>query len=144
MTPGSRPAAGAPSRVPAALPSVVVVLLVGAAYWAVFPDRTDYAGHFLAGAGGTYALLALGLLALPGRPWIVVALTWLAVLLGVGTEATIFRLAEFDPVDLANQSLGAVLAGLGMVAAAPRDRSVPLALVAAATLLVGGFGLAFA
>ncbi len=132
------------SRVPAALPSVVVVVLVGAAYWACFPERTDYAGHFLAGAGGTYALLALGTLVLPGRAWLVVALTWFAVLLGVGTEATIFRLAELDLVDLANQSLGAVLAGLGMVAAGPRDRSVPVALVAAAALLVGGFGLAFA
>ncbi|WP_019146396.1 hypothetical protein [Aeromicrobium massiliense] len=132
------------SRVPAALPSVVVVLLVGGAYWALFPDRTDYAGHFLAGAGGTYALLALGTLALPGRAWLVVALTWLAVLLGVGTEATVFRLAELDPVDLANQSLGAVLAGLGMVAATRHDRSVPVALVAAGALLVGGFGLAFA
>ncbi|TCI99766.1 hypothetical protein [Aeromicrobium sp. IC_218] len=144
MSTAQRPAGDALVRVPAALPSVVVVLLVGAAYGVLFPDRTDYAGHFLAGAGGTYALLAVAALVLPGRPRVVVALTWLAVLLGVGTEATIFRLAEFDPVDLANQSLGAVLAGLGMVAAAPRDRSALVAGVAALVLLVGGFVLAFA
>ena len=132
------------SRVPAVLPSVAVVAAFGAVYVVLFGDRTDYAGHFLAGAGGTYVLLAAVAAWRPGRPWPLVAGTWLAVLLGVGTEATVFRLAEFDPVDLVNQSLGAVLAGLGLVAARPGDRSVPLAIVAAGPLLVGGLVLAFA
>jgi len=131
-------------RVPAALPSVAVVTALGLVYVVLFGDRTDYAGHFLAGAGGTYVLLAAVAAWRPGRPWPVVAGTWLAVLLGVRTEATVFRPAEFDPVDLVNQSLGALLAGLGLVAAQPGDRSVPLALVAAGPLLVGGFVLAFA
>ncbi len=133
-----------PPRPLPALASVGAVVLVAAAYVLLFPDRTDYAGHFLAGAGGTFGLLALVTLTLPKRPWAVLAATWLAVLLGVGTEATIFRLAEFDPVDLANQSLGAVLAGLGLATSVRADRSWVVAAVACPILLVTGFGYAFA
>jgi hypothetical protein len=124
--------------------SVAAVALVGVAYWLLFPDRTDYVGHFLAGAGGTFWLLNVVAAAAPGRRWPIVVATWVAILLGVGTEATIFRLAEFDPVDLANQSLGAVLAGVGMLDARPYDRTTGLAGVAGLVFLVGGFFLAFA
>jgi hypothetical protein len=43
--------------------------------------------------------------------WLGVGLVALAVLFGVATEATVFRIAIFDPVDFFNQSLGAVAAG---------------------------------
>lgn len=124
--------------------SVVAVALVGAAYWLLYPERTDYVGHFLAGAGGTYWLLAVVGAMAPGRRWPIVAGTWVAIMLGVFTEATVFRLAEFDPVDLANQSLGAVLAGIGMLDFQRDDRTGTLVLSAGLVFLVGGFFLAFA
>ncbi len=123
---------------------VGAVVLVGAAYGLLFADRTDYVGHFLAGAGATYWLLAVVVEAAPERRWPVVITVWVAVLLGVVTEATVFRLAEFDPVDLANQSLGAVLAGVGMLDARPYDRSSTVAAAAGLVLLVTGFFYAFA
>lgn len=108
-----------------------------------FPDRTDYAGHFLAGAGGTSLLLAFALPLRRGGAWRVVAVTALAVLAGVGTEATVFRLAEFDPVDLANQSLGAVVAGASFAGADGR-RAGAYAAAAGVVLVVAGFRYAFA
>lgn len=124
--------------------AVGAVVLVGVAYGLLFPDRTDYVGHFLAGAGGTSWLLAGVAAAAPGRRWPIVFGVWVAVLLGVFTEATIFRLAEFDPVDLANQSLGAVLAGVGMLDARPHDRSPGVAAASGSVFLVAGFFYAFA
>lgn len=124
--------------------AILAVALAGVAYRLMFPDRTDYAGHFLAGAGGTLGLLAAVVAAAPGRPWAIVGATWVAILLGVGTEASVFRLAEFDPVDLANQSMGAVLAGIAMLDARPRDGSVSVAAVAGSLLLIAGFHYAFA
>lgn len=124
--------------------ALVAVALTGLLYGLFFPDRTDYLGHFLAGAGGTFWLLAASATVWPASRWAVVAAVWCAVLLGVGTEATIFRLAEFDPVDLANQSLGAVLAGAGMLDARPGDRSRLAAFFAGLLLLQAGFFYAFA
>lgn len=122
--------------------SLLAVIAFTAAYYVAFPDRSDYAGHFVAGAGGT--LLALtAVAALPrSGPWRAVAVAVVAVLLGVGTEATVFKLAEFDPVDLANQSLGAVLAAAGFLDATRRH--APYGAVAGLVLLVAGFRLAFA
>lgn len=108
-----------------------------------FEDRTDYAGHFLAGAGGTALLLALVLPLRRGGDWRVVAVAAVAVLGGVGTEATVFRLAEFDPVDLANQSLGAVVACAAFLGTSG-PRAAAYAAVAGAVLTVAGFGYAFA
>ena len=84
----------------------------GAAFLIFFPDRSDYAGHYLAGLGATLMMLGLALW-LMGRPlgWIAVALVVLAVSFGVATEATVFRIAIFDPIDFFNQSIGAVAAG---------------------------------
>lgn len=126
-----------------ALAALAAVVAAAAAYRALFPHRSDYAGHFLAGAGGTLMLLAPFLLARRGGAWRVVAVAAVAVLLGVGTEATIFRLAEFDPVDLANQSLGALLACAGFLDA-DGGRDAALAAAAGFVLLVAGFRYAFA
>lgn len=114
------------------------------AFLVAFPQRTDYVGHFLAGAGGTAVVMA-ALVAVTGRrPWLVVVVTMLAVALGVVTEATVFRLAIFDPVDLANQSLGAVVVGSAVVGS---GRSWWLAaglVLIGAGLLAAGFVYAFA
>lgn len=84
-----------------------------AVYLGLLGYRTDAAGHALAGLGGTLLLLG-ALLAAARAPvgWSVVGAVLLAVAGGVVTEATIFKLAVFDMVDFANQSIGACLAGL--------------------------------
>lgn len=47
--------------------------------------------------------------------WSGLAPVVVAIGLGAITEATIYRLAIFDPVDLANQSLGAAVAGAAVI-----------------------------
>ncbi len=131
----------APRRPAAALAAIA---LLGLAYGLLFPDRTDYVGHFLAGAGGTFILVAIVVAVLPGRPWVVVVTVACAVLLGVLAEATVFRLAEFDPVDLANQSAGAMLAGIGLLDAEDRPSSTAIGLLGGIALLIAGFNFAFA
>lgn len=124
--------------------SLAAVAVIGLAYGLLFPDRSDYLGHFLAGAGGTLLLVGVVVAVVPQRPRLVAACVALAVILGVGTEATIFRLAEFDPVDLANQSIGAVLAGIGLHDAERRRSSMAVSFVGGFALLVAGFFYAFA
>ena len=65
----------------------VAVVAAGVAYYVAFPARTDYAGHFLAGAGGTLLLLAFLAPVRHGGPWRAVAAAAVAILLGVGTAA---------------------------------------------------------
>lgn len=124
--------------------ALLVVPLVGAAYVMAFPARPDYPGHFLAGAGATLLLGALVVLVGRPHPFVVVGTVLLAVGLGAVAEQTVFRLAEFDPVDLANQSLGAGLAGVVLLEC-PR-RALPVAAVGAAglALVLVGFRYAFA
>ena len=121
----------------------IVTLVCAVSFLAAFPLRTDYAGHFLAGAGGTAVLLG-ALIALGPTPWRVVATTAIAVLLGVGTEATVFKIAIFDPVDLGNQSLGALVVACGLVGS--RRSAVVAAVTIAGGLvaLTAGFWFAFA
>ncbi|MDQ1711758.1 MAG: hypothetical protein QOE45_1208 [Frankiaceae bacterium] len=123
--------------------AVAAVAAAGFAYRTAFPDRPDYPGHLLAGAGATLLLLALVLAIAGPDPWRVVAVVAVAVLLGVGTEATIFRYAEFDPVDFANQSVGAALACAGFLDAR-RAADPVLAAVAGVVFLLAGFHYAFA
>lgn len=89
-------------------------------------------------------LVAVVVAVLPGRPWVVSMTVGCAVLLGVLAEATVFRLAEFDPVDLANQSAGAVLAGIALMDAEDRPSSTAIALIGGLALLIAGFNFAFA
>lgn len=124
--------------------ALAVVVALGVVYGLSFPDRTDYVGHFLAGAGGTFMLVALVAAVSPRRPWAILGAVAGAVLLGVFVEATIFRLAEFDPVDLANQSIGAVLAGLGLVNVERAEDTTGVAFLGGFVLLVVGFFYAFA
>jgi hypothetical protein len=123
--------------------AVAAIAIAGLLFRLLLPDRSDYAGHFLAGAGGTLLLLTVVLATGVRAASAVVAVMLVAILLGTGTEATIFKLAQFDPVDLAVQSLGAVLACSGFVQV-PRRPPLALASVAGVAYLVAGFGFAFA
>ena len=87
----------------------VAVGVVALGFGVAFPTRTDYLGHFVAGAGGTLLLLAPVVALSRAGSWWRVAGVVVAVLGGVVTEATVFKIAIFDLVDLGNQSLGAVL-----------------------------------
>jgi hypothetical protein len=124
--------------------ALVMVVALGVVYGLSFPDRTDYVGHFLAGAGGTFMLVALVAAVSARRPWAILGAVVAAIILGVFTEATIFRLAEFDPVDLANQSIGAVLAGLGLVNVERAEDTTGVAFLGGFVLLIVGFFYAFA
>jgi hypothetical protein len=127
-------------------PALIVLAAVGVlavAFAVVFPQRTDYLGHYLAGAGGTLLLVAGVLFAGGHRPWWIVAAVAAAVVMGAGTEASVFRLAIFDPVDFANQSLGAVVVGAAALMV-PSSRRLSLVLLAGAVLLLGaGFRYAY-
>ena len=59
-------------------------------------------------------------------------------------EATLFAIARFDPVDFANQSIGACLAGLCVSDMQPTRLEVVKLCAIAFAALVGGFQLAFA
>ncbi len=96
------------------IPTVVVSIL----YYALFPDRMDYVGHYAAGYGGTLSALAVALSQMPPvkyefwAKWVIIPGVLLCIGGGTITEATVFRLAKFDEVDYCNQNIGAVLAGL--------------------------------
>jgi hypothetical protein len=102
-------------------PATAAVLLL-----AFLGRRPDYVGHFLAGFGAT--LGALGLATLPRPPSRVgpatplrtLALVLLCVAGGAVLEASLFRIARFDPVDFCNQSLGATFAGAAALVAGAR------------------------
>lgn len=133
---------------PSALKSLaillVAVLVPTVAFVITFPERPDYVGHYIAGAGGNALILATVSAFRSPRPWLVVAGTVAAIVAGAGIEATIFRLALFDLVDFANQSLGAlIVAGALVNVAGSRWLGIGLLLVAVA-LLAAGFRYAFA
>ena len=96
-----------------------LVRLWATALWISLPyrlflwHRTDYLGHVIAGFGATLLLLCLPpLFRRRMSDKRVLATVLLAIAFGFGTEMTIFKIAKFDPVDFANQSLGACIAGL--------------------------------
>lgn len=144
------------------------VIVVTQGYHEWLGHRTDYVGHFLAGAGATLFVLALALCAITAAHftrvavWMILGLTLLAIAGGGVLEATIYRLAKFDEVDFCNQSLGAVIAGLGMMTlvrsterriarvavatgtpGAPDITSLPASKPVAALVLAALFGLHF-
>lgn len=99
-----------PEALPGETVTIGTVALVAVLMLLAFPYRADYTGHFLGGAGATALLIGLitAFFTRP-RPWVVLGLCLVSIALGVGTEATIFRLAAYDWVDFAVQSAGAVL-----------------------------------
>ncbi len=132
------------------LPSLLIAVL----YIVFLGDRSDYAGHYMAGFGGTLFWLMAGfyLQRDRDRPISVSLLVLLITLgcIGFGTflEATIFRLAKFDEVDYFNQNLGAIIAGLSALCALPETgKESPVitpSMLIATIFLVAGFVYAFA
>lgn len=131
--------------IPAALVSALYLLFLG--------HRTDYVGHFMAGYGGTLLVTVAVLEVLrdakraPSTELVITALLLLCIGIGAAEEATTFRLAKFDEVDLFNQSLGAVLAALVLLRVHPSGRAdsrltIP-SMGTAALFLVAGFYYAF-
>lgn len=117
--------------------------VTGVAFLIFFPHRSDYAGHYLAGLGATLMMLGTTLW-LSGRSlrWLGVALVIVAILFGVATEATVFRIAIFDPVDFSNQSIGAIAAGWLMIDVTRRRAGVTAAALGL-VVLIGGVFFAF-
>jgi len=127
---------------------VVPAVIAAATFESFLGHRHDYTGHFLAGYGGTLAALTFCARLLPAnafRKWSVygnLPICLSCILLGAGTEATIFRIAKFDELDFCNQSLGAVLAAIVSLAyASPAKltaRQFDWALVVAIAFLSAG------
>jgi hypothetical protein len=126
--------------------------LVAAAGFLLFlGHRSDYVGHFLAGFGATLGALGLVLEVPAARgargPWLVLGTVALCLAAGAALEASVFRIARFDPVDLGHQSLGAAVAGAAALVAtregapSPAVRSAGAVAAIAATL--AGFWYAF-
>lgn len=105
-----------PSRTALLLASILPAAAAGAVYEYFLGHRHDYAGHFLAGYGGTLGATMVWLRTVSEKryallsTWSIVPLCLACIGLGAIFEATIFRLARFDEVDFCNQSLGAVFA----------------------------------
>ena len=129
----------------ALLPALVIAVLFR---W-FLGHRSDYLGHYAAGYGGSLAAMTLVLAALPvGRfprlgVWTIAPGCLACIALGAVTEATVFRLAKFDEVDFCNQSLGAVLAGLAVLAivgeSKPRDIALWSSIAIGIGFLLAGF-----
>ncbi len=115
--------------------------------------RTDYAGHYAAGFGGTLLALGWGIgmvpnaISLPAFGRWVFTITATAICLGALLESSVFKLAIFDPVDFCNQSIGAVVAGLAFFAGSPpipiSGKQVQANTYLAVVFLVLGFYWAF-
>lgn len=115
-------------------------VLTGWAFHLFLGHRSDYLGHYWAGFGGALLLLALPpiLLRKCPEPWIP-AIVLLAILLGFGTEMTIFKIAQLDLVDFANQSAGACIAGLCLLNQRwEPGRAVPVFALGALIAAAGG------
>lgn len=80
----------------------------------------------------------------PRSAWAILGAVVVAAMRGVFTQATIFRLGEFDPVALANQSIGAVFASLGLVNVERAVDTTGAASLGGFVLLVVGLFYAFA
>jgi hypothetical protein len=123
--------------------TIAAIVLIAVLIRLAFPHRSDYTGHFLAGAGATAMLLAFVSAFRRGLgPGEAVLLGLLAVGLGVGTEGTIFREAAFDWVDFALQSSGAVLVATAFLGFGDGRRS-DVAFGLGFMLLTGGVWFAF-
>ncbi|MEX2016165.1 MAG: hypothetical protein WD873_05960 [Candidatus Hydrogenedentales bacterium] len=99
------------------LPALVLFAL----WVSLFMYRPDYIGHTLAGYGGTLCALAAAALFVRLEPdegtaaIVFLQTALLCILLGAVAEATVFRLAIFDPIDFCLQSFGAVFAAYGAI-----------------------------
>jgi hypothetical protein len=130
-----------PLQLGAATAAVIAAALL---YYALFNYRLDYVGHMLAGFGGTLSVLSVLLFGGSRRlGWSAVVATIVAIQLGAVAEASVFRIAIFDPVDFVNQSLGACLACAAVIGRRPSPSFGFGAGALAVAALVAGFILAF-
>ena len=130
---------------PALLLAILYILSLG--------HRSDYAGHYMAGFGGTLFWIMAGFHILRDKQEpmstgsLVLVITLACIAFGTLLEATTFRLAKFDEVDYFNQNLGAILAGCSSIAALPEtgvDSPVILpSMIIAMLFLAAGFVYAF-
>lgn len=103
-------------------PTILPASIVGVAYLVFLGHRHDYLGHYAAGFGGTLTALAIAMEKVSETrfeqkaPFWVLLLALVCIAAGAYAEATGFNIAKFDEVDFCNQSLGAVLAALGLLA----------------------------
>ena len=123
---------------------IVSAVVMTGAYFAFLGHRNDLLGHHLAGFGATLLLLCMLAVVRGGRlTWDALAVTVAAIGIGFVTESSIFRFAFFDPVDFANQSLGACIACACVIETRPDRSAIRRLSVAGAVLLLGGFVFAF-
>lgn len=123
-------------------------------FWLFLGHRHDYLGHFAAGYGASLCAMLVWLKSLTREQfdrlakWSALPACIVCILLGAITEATIFRIARFDEVDFCNQSLGAVLAAVVMLAftlsGRPTDGEFDSGTILAIVLLSLGGWFAFA
>ncbi|MGD9647202.1 MAG: hypothetical protein AB7U73_15935 [Pirellulales bacterium] len=132
---------------------IAAPLAIAVAYHEFLAQRSDYLGHYLAGCGGTLLLLVAAVATFTTdrfarwAPLTIVGLASIAIAIGGVFEATIYRIAKFDEVDFCNQSLGAVIAALGVlfVTVGPKPPLVAwlLAGLLAVAYLAAGYHYAF-
>jgi hypothetical protein len=108
--------------------TVAPALGISLLYWLFLGHRHDYLGHFAAGYGASLCAMLVWLKSLRAEQferlakWSALPACLVCILLGTITEATIFRIARFDEIDFCNQSLGAVLAAVVMLAFTSSER----------------------
>ena len=128
-------------------------LVTCAAFLYFLGHRTDYVGHYSAGFGGTLIAIGIGVglvsRAIEPAPLSRIVLLVLIGAIGLGAffEASIFRIAIFDPIDFCNQSLGAAIAALAFLANPPQlpmsGGDVGLVVIIGTFFLLSGFHYAF-
>ena len=128
-------------------------LVTCAAFLYFLGHRTDYVGHYSAGFGGTLIAIGIGVGLVssdidPARlSRIVLLLLVGAIGLGAVFEATVFRIAVFDPVDFYNQSLGATIAAISLLVNPPQlpmsGKDVRVLVMIGTFFLLVGFRYAF-
>lgn len=126
-----------------------VIAGLGAGGYFAGSGRFDYAAHYLAGAGGTLILIAMGavtsvithralpFLLLDGR--VITAVCTLASIgLGIVAEFVVFAAPAADLLDIVHQSLGAVLVGIVFVLIPDEPGSVLSAVLRGAVISLLG------
>ncbi len=121
-----------------------VAALTCAPYVLFLGYRPDYLAHYIAGVGGTLLLLTLaGQLGFAVSGWRCVGIALLGIAAGLVLECTVFKIAKFDPVDFANQSLGACVAGLYLPSEEPHQVFSPQVVVLCGIFVLVGLVVAF-
>ena len=126
-----------------------VIAGLGAVGYFIGSGRFDYAAHYLAGAGGTLILVAMGAVAtvttrkaLPSLPLdgrVNTAVCTLASIgLGIVAEFVVFAAPVADLLDIVHQSLGAVVIGIVFVLIPDEPGSVLSAVLRGAVVSLMG------